>query len=65
MPKPGGKPHTSYMFKHSKFPRGHTFLSQGPEGGVGLGNLGEWCFLALGRRCCVCVYIQMLLNIYI
>lgn len=29
VPKPGGKPHTSYIFKHGKFPRGHTFLCQG------------------------------------
>ncbi|CAK9024145.1 Cyclic nucleotide-binding domain-containing protein [Durusdinium trenchii] len=29
VPKPGGKPHASYMFKHGKFPRGHTFLVQG------------------------------------
>ncbi|CAE7306902.1 unnamed protein product, partial [Symbiodinium pilosum] len=29
VPKPGGKPHASYVFKHMKFPRGHTFLVQG------------------------------------
>eukprot|EP00439_Symbiodinium_sp_Y106_P006334 s2306_g1.t1 len=29
VPKPGGKPHAAYIFKHAKFPRGHTFLVQG------------------------------------
>ncbi|CAJ1451177.1 unnamed protein product [Effrenium voratum] len=29
VPKPGGKLHASYMFKHAKFTRGHTFLVQG------------------------------------
>mmetsp|Transcript_44929 Transcript_44929/g.104755 ORF Transcript_44929/g.104755 Transcript_44929/m.104755 type:complete len:500 (-) Transcript_44929:356-1855(-) len=29
VPKPGGKPHASYVFKHAKFARGHTFLVQG------------------------------------
>lgn len=36
VPKPGGKPHTSYMFKHCKFPRGHTLLSQGKIAEPGL-----------------------------
>merc|ERR1712217_135018 len=28
VPKPGTKPHASYFFKQSRFPRGHTFFMQ-------------------------------------
>lgn len=41
VPKPGGKPHTSYMFKHCKFPRGHTLLSQGGNNGNNGGQTVE------------------------
>ena len=37
----GGKPHTSYMFKHCKFPRGHTLLSQGGNNGNNGGQTVE------------------------
>ena len=36
VPKPGGKPHTSYIFKHTKFSRGHSFLVQGQVADPGL-----------------------------
>ena len=36
VPKPGGKPHTSYIFKRTKFPRGHSFLVQNQVAEQGL-----------------------------